>query len=69
MVSWFNQFYKHIYQTFSAEVFGFSEAIDIPSGFLVVGKNDGAVSLADVRNVDNVTINDVTTASNDGTFT
>ena len=58
-----------LYQNFSAEVFGFSEAIDIPSGFLVVGKNDGAVWLADVRNVDNVTINDVTTASNDGTFT
>jgi len=51
----------------SAAAFGFEQAIDVPSGFLVIGKNDGAISLVDARDDANVIITDITTGSNDGT--
>ena len=49
-----------------AEVFGFEDAVSVPSGFLVAGKNDGAVDLADLRDPSNVVSTDITRASNDG---
>ena len=50
----------------SAEVFGFRQAIDISSGFLVIGKNNGSVTLIDARNDTNVISTDITMGSNDG---
>ena len=48
---------------FAEEIFGFLDAVHITDGFLLPGKRDGAVYLADLRNESDIVITDITTGA------